>query len=182
MEGVREVGGLLCDCVEDALGAAHGAAIEAAAIALAAKVASLNEAMVSADVALSVELADDDAPRAARDLQDIDREAAEAVTTLTGSGGRRVSTGRRVGVPISRWTSVGVAGAGLVTAIIGLVRMAGALRGERFDPPRAAEGPRVRLHRGAAERRAVGHVLSAIRTRFAALDRACPLLVRAPHP
>jgi hypothetical protein len=36
---------------------------------------------------------------------------------------------------ILRWTSVGVAGAGLITAIVGIVVMAGAPSGSRFDRP-----------------------------------------------
>lgn len=66
--------------VAEALGPAHGAAIEAAVLALAEKVTALNEAMVSADVALSVELADDAAPRAARDRHE--KEAREAVVDV----------------------------------------------------------------------------------------------------
>ncbi len=42
-----------------------------------------------------------------------------------------------------RWVSVGVAGAGLVTAIVGVVVMAGAPSSSRFD--RRAEGPRVQV-------------------------------------
>lgn len=53
--------------VATALGPTHAASVESLVLALAAKVASLNESMIAADVALSVELADDAAPRAARD-------------------------------------------------------------------------------------------------------------------
>jgi len=66
--------------VATALGPAHGADVEALVLALAAKVASLNAAMVDADVALSVELADDAAPRAARDRHE--REARGAVVDV----------------------------------------------------------------------------------------------------
>ena len=38
-----------------------------------------------------------------------------------------------------------VGGAGVVTALIGVIRMAGAPRGDRFDPPRSAAATRVRL-------------------------------------
>ena len=51
----------------------------------------------------------------------------------------------RVTNDVLRWASVGVAGAGLVTAIIGVVRIAGAPRGDRFDRPATAAAPRVRL-------------------------------------
>jgi len=50
----------------------------------------------------------------------------------------------RVTADVLRWTSVGVAGAGLVTAIIGVVRIAGAPRGDRFERRSAAAGS-VRL-------------------------------------
>jgi hypothetical protein len=46
----------------------------------------------------------------------------------------------RVTADVLRWTSVGVAGAGLVTAIIGVVRIAGAPRGDRFERRSAAAG------------------------------------------
>ena len=60
----------IATAVAAALGASHGPAVEALVRGLAARVTSLNEAMVSSDVALSVELADDAAPRAARDRHD----------------------------------------------------------------------------------------------------------------
>ncbi len=58
---------------------------------------------------------------------------------------RENANNERVTNDVLRWTSVGVAGAGLVTAIIGVVRMAGAPRGDRFDRPATAAAPRVRL-------------------------------------
>jgi hypothetical protein len=51
----------------------------------------------------------------------------------------------RVTADVLRWASVGVGGAGLVTALIGVIRMAGAPRSDRFDPPRHAAAPRVRV-------------------------------------
>jgi len=81
----------IANAVAAALGAPHGAAVEALTLALAAKVASLNAEMVDADVALSVELADDAAPRAARDRHERDARAAvvdvrERVVGMYGQG------------------------------------------------------------------------------------------------
>ena len=53
---------------------------------------------------------------------------------------RENTNNERVTADVLRWTSVGVAGAGLVTAIIGVVRIAGAPRGDRFERRSAAAG------------------------------------------
>ncbi len=77
--------------VSDALGAKHGAAIEGLLGALAAHTAALADAMVAADVAYTVELADDAAPRSERDRHEkTTREAIndvrERVVGLYGQG------------------------------------------------------------------------------------------------
>jgi hypothetical protein len=57
---------------------------------------------------------------------------------------RENTNNERVTNDVLRWTSVGVASAGLITAIIGVVRIAGAPRGDRFERPSASHD-RVRF-------------------------------------
>lgn len=87
----REHATKLSEAVGATLGAEHQSAVEALVNALADRVATMSEAMVAADVALTVELADDAPPRNQRDLQDkLTREAIvdvrERVTGMYGAG------------------------------------------------------------------------------------------------
>jgi hypothetical protein len=87
----REHASKIAQAVGDALGKEHGAAVAALVKALAVTTATRADAMVAADVAYTVELADDKAPRIERDKHEkVTREAIvdvrERVVGLYGSG------------------------------------------------------------------------------------------------